>query len=821
MFDRSHAPSDPELEQLLLDAGRQLAYPPVPDFAAAFEAHATTALREPLGAESDTWRPPRHPPVGDPSPSIAASRLRTRWTSALRLSGALATFALVGLTLVLVFRNVGGGEQPNGGATTVPTEPLLIAVSSEGPVAAIEPETGATRYTINGGYQPDAILSPDGTRLYVAGDELSAHDAGTGEEIWRVEYQYRLHWTIDTTAPSTLAISPDGSRLYIASYAIERATSADANTVPHFIQTFDTATGENLGETEAINGGCTVPIHPTLDGQRLVAPCDARYLVYELPSGSLQPAPPGLAAYAGVASAQLDNELYLVTSTGFVTVVDMIDMRVVREAALETNLQVARGLAALSSDGSRLYIGVSNSSFQADEVLVFDTATWQQIARLIMEEPLGNRDLAVDIEGAVFGASTSFVEGTSLPVSSTIWRMNTETGTVEAVARLAAQEVAHVLLGYVPVLEPETTSPEAPAESNPDLTGEAIGTELAELPPDLRACNVFQSAPTGSPVFGRTLGGDGEITLVKVENGEPASYHGIKLDEPTVVRILAGSNPYPEDAQVTIRATHAASHSAMQLYPDHPLYLVEIPDYERRIWETELTFPHLGCWELLFISDQFAGVLWVYVQEELPEPAVTVYPTASPDPSGDPNGTEPMDPTADTTPTLTPTQTPTSPPTEPPTATVDTSAAAIDAALAALPAESKGCHVTPGVDGDAFGWEVDGLTLIGDGELWASFSGTGTDYLIPPVQSGRSTAVYWNIGGPDAESLAFVELTATELAAGTQIGPDGPQNAGESPFFDGVMWKTYFSFPHAGCWQVIAERAGYVGVLWLTVEDAP
>jgi hypothetical protein len=102
-----------------------------------------------------------------------------------------------------------------------------------------------------------------------------------------------------------------------------------------------------------------------------------------------------------------------------------------------------------------------------------------------------------------------------------------------------------------------------------------------------------------------------------------------------------------------------------------------------------------------------------------------------------------------------------------------------------------------------------------------SFVANGLDYVIPPIQSGRTVSVYWNIGGPDPDNPAFVELTATELGTGAQVGPDGPQNAGESPFFEGVMWKSYFSFPHAGCWQVIVGRSGYAGVVWLTVEDAP
>lgn len=670
-----HIP-DSELEQLLTDTGRWIAYPATPDLARAFAAQpaATTNGLAPT-EDREVWRPPTGR-FGIHSASAASmdDRPRSRKSQALHLAGAAAAFAIVGLILVLLFRELDDGGQVGGVPTSPPTEPLLIAVSSEGPVTAIDPDTGEVRYILDGGYQPDAIFSPDGTRLYVAGDGLSAHDASTGAEIWRVEYQYRLHWTIDTSAPSTLAVSPDGSRLYIASYDQERGMSPDANTIPHFIQTFDTANGENLGESEAIRGGCTVPIHPSPDGQRLYAPCDARHLVYELPSGVLQPPPAGLAAFASAASAQYGKRLYLITQEDDLAVVDMATGTVIEQRSLLVGGLIVHDQAAVSDDGARLFLGVSNRSrpWQADEVLVFDTETWQQIARYIPEQPISNRNLVVDARWGVYGASTSFAEGTSSPVSSTIWRADSASSVFEPFASLAAQEVAHVLLGYVPVVE----------------RGAAVPPATVIAPP------TFTESPPASPTV---------------------------VEEPTP-------------------------------------YLTRTP-----------------------------------------------IATSTPLPT----------PTASSTPSPAPTQLLS------PTPTIDTSAAAIDAALAALPAESKGCQVTPGTDGEAFGWEVEGVTLIGEGELWMSFVGNGKDYLIPPLRAGRSTSMYWNIGGADPDNPAFVELTATELGAGTQIGPDGPQNAGEPPFFEGVMWKSYFTFLHAGCWQVIAERAGYAGVLWLTVEDAP
>ena len=489
MSERTPHIPDAELERLLSETGSLIAYPRTPDFAAAFEPPPTAAANGLLPINDDeVWRPPTRT-LGI-HPSLAASmddRPHSRKRQALRLAAAAAAFALIGLTLILLFRELDDdGNQAGGEVPTSLTEPLIVAVSSEGPVTAVDPETGSVRYTINGGYQPDAILSPDSTRLYVAGDDLSAHDASTGEEIWRVDYQYRLHWTIDTTAPSTLAISPDGAKLYVASYDQERGTSPDANTIPHFIQTFDTATGANLSESEAIRGGCTVPIHPSPDGQRLHAPCDGNYSVYDLPAGTLQPPPEGRAIVS--ASAQHDDELYLVSSAGIVQVVDMSVVNIVRDARLEIDGQVAPQMAALSPDGTRLHLGIltSGERFVADQVLTFDTATWQQVARFSLEEPLSSRDLAVDEGGAVFGASTSFVENSSLPVTSTIWRVNPGTGAVEAVASLAAQEVAHVLLGNVPIGAFDSASPEASPIWSSDLTGEAIGTALAELPSDLR-----------------------------------------------------------------------------------------------------------------------------------------------------------------------------------------------------------------------------------------------------------------------------------------------------------------------------------------------
>jgi len=115
---------------------------------------------------------------------------------------------------------------------------------------------------------------------------------------------------------------------------------------------------------------------------------------------------------------------------------------------------------------------------------------------------------------------------------------------------------------------------------------------------------------------------------------------------------------------------------------------------------------------------------------------------------------------------------------------------------------------------------VAGVTLIGEGELWLNMLG-GEDYVLPPILVGWTVTAYWNIAGPNADSQSYLTLAATELGAGTTVEADSRQPPGTGTFRDGTIWRGFYTFPYAGCWQVIAQRADYVGVLWLSVVDAP
>ena len=117
------------------------------------------------------------------------------------------------------------GEEPPPGPDATPTPTTetgtdrLYVVTSNG-VTVTDPATNDEIYSINAGFSPDAALSPDGSRLYVAGtggiDDLVALDAASGDELWRTPVEDRIRWMVGL-GPSTLAVSPDGNQIYVYS----------------------------------------------------------------------------------------------------------------------------------------------------------------------------------------------------------------------------------------------------------------------------------------------------------------------------------------------------------------------------------------------------------------------------------------------------------------------------------------------------------------------------------------------------------------------------------------------------------------------------
>jgi DNA-binding beta-propeller fold protein YncE len=308
------------------------------------------------------------------------------------------------------------------------------SMTLSGRVSAIDLATQAELWSVETAQGPDAALSYDGTRLFIATrgpGELWALDTRSGQEVWRVPLEQLVGYKF--YGPPTLAVSEDGSRLYAYSYDVDAGTG-DSRTVPFRVQVFDTATGEHITDTEPWTDGCDGQPHVSKYGPTLVVACrgSGQLFLVDLNTGKrLDNLWVGGPTRGSVLSPD-GCFLYVVDEAGAVAVVDVEQRQVVRQGALdlaaldlEVVPQVVQELVALSPDGTTLYAGVqttpisSGGTWQA-EVLAFDTETWQHAAPLD-GDPIFGYTLAVSRAGdALFGVEQAFRFQSSIPESATI-----------------------------------------------------------------------------------------------------------------------------------------------------------------------------------------------------------------------------------------------------------------------------------------------------------------------------------------------------------------------------------------------------------------
>jgi hypothetical protein len=267
------------------------------------------------------------------------------------------------------------------------TRPILLAVSqatdnpSTGYVTAWDAATGGMLYRIATGANADAVLSPDGTRLYVASamppaflDELVAYDAATGDEQIRTRIQGRVH-RVDSSS-SGLAVSRDGSRLFTYSREVSGA---------YRIRIIDTADMRVTGGVEI--DGCTTQLYPSANDRLLYVVCRATGPVQVVNLDTLQPEADlaGIGGWTVGSAISVDGRtLYVLSEQDGLYDVATIDTsagKVVERASIALLGQhPLRDLAlvALSPDGSTLYYGMGESwpgePPAANQIWTWDTA---------------------------------------------------------------------------------------------------------------------------------------------------------------------------------------------------------------------------------------------------------------------------------------------------------------------------------------------------------------------------------------------------------------------------------------------------------------
>lgn len=154
-----------------------------------------------------------------------------------------------------------------------PTPVIVQAVSGSQAAG----EAWVARYDGSGDWDVSypAVVSPDGTRVYVAGKSPGsgtdsdyaavAYDAATGVQSWAARYNGPANGWDGATA---LAVSPDGTRVYVTGSSTGVGTGGDYTTVA-----YDAATGTQLwvarydGPASGYDGAGALAV--SSDGKRL------------------------------------------------------------------------------------------------------------------------------------------------------------------------------------------------------------------------------------------------------------------------------------------------------------------------------------------------------------------------------------------------------------------------------------------------------------------------------------------------------------------------------------------------------------------------
>lgn len=202
----------------------------------------------------------------------------------------------------------------------------------------------------------------------------------------------------------------------------------------------------------------------------------------------------------------------------------------------------------------------------------------------------------------------------------------------------------------------------------------------------------------------------------------------------------------------------------------------------------------------------------------LPSDATAPPPTQAPEPD------QTAGPIWDATPVTPSPEGSPSPETEPtisilkPTPPTDDFAAEVQTALDALPDEMTGCAAMPAIPRDSNGLEFHGVALIGDQPLNAVMFQTEEGTAETGSVASQSTVFYWHLG---TEWHGEIELDIKDIGQGTTVTPTWGPVAGTGGWADGPVHRTIITFPHAGCWQVIAAYGDLAGVVWIEVTEAP
>ncbi len=239
-------------------------------------------------------------------------------------------------------------------------------------VVLLDPESGKVEAQYSAGYDPAAVLSPDGSVMYVASTVNSksvvrALDTSSGRVLLEFGVLHRLG-SIAPPKASYLAVSGDGTELYVL-----RMRTVTPGTDEFSVGVFDTGSGDLLRSLR-LPDGCGVGFFVSdPDGNKPQAVCPGAVAVLEIAPGASQ-APRALER-SPVGVAQTRGRLLAISSSGILSVYETGDVTPGREVNLQVGRPVRENGLIASGDGAMLFVATGENVASIEDVLVLDAQT--------------------------------------------------------------------------------------------------------------------------------------------------------------------------------------------------------------------------------------------------------------------------------------------------------------------------------------------------------------------------------------------------------------------------------------------------------------
>ncbi len=406
---------------------------------------------------------------------------------------AAVVILLVGGLLVLLFRGAPDRPEQHIGApgspvtiapdeSGVPGRIYLISHALErrdnvirvsGRVTALDGVSREPLFTIETLGNIDAALSPDGERLYIASfedetsfDNLIAVSTTDGRELWRTTVEGRVSWKFGY-GPSAMTMSPDGSRLYVAACDFSAPYFCEPDAA-HWLVAINAATGAEVGRIDA--PGCLGAPYLSPDSRTLYLVCqDGQTRIFDVDAarevGQLGDRPLTASAsssdghyFYGIQPIPVADRTRIDAPWVYrIYRLDMDSRRVVMQADIpirEEQPSRFLPLLAVSTDGSRLFVGVNGIGAQenpaADRLLILDAESLRSIGEIASPAPITGQSMAASNDGrSVIAIDVDTGDSPDVVRTSTVSRLSPDSEPV-IVATLPNEEVLRVLTGPVP-----------------------------------------------------------------------------------------------------------------------------------------------------------------------------------------------------------------------------------------------------------------------------------------------------------------------------------------------------------------------------------